>query len=225
LRPVGESHAILIFLVFNNGLSMSHNVTWQQPAVDREQRWRALGQEGATIWLTGLPGAGKTTLAHALEARLVGGGRNAYCLDGDNLRHGVCGDLGFSHADREANVNRVGQIARLFADAGAVAVVALVSPYADGRERVRELHARDGLAFIEVYLNTPLRECERRDPKGLYVRARAGELDGLTGVDAPYQPPGAPDVEITPQMDIDAAVDAVLETLEHSLRQSALLRA
>jgi adenylyl-sulfate kinase len=192
---------------------MSANVIWQEATVDRARRWQALGQQGATVWFTGLPGAGKTTIATAVEARLVDMGRCAYRLDGDNLRHGMCSDLGFSRSDRETNVGRVGDMARLFADAGTVALVALVSPYADCREKVRESHERDGLTFTEVFMNTSAEECARRDPKGLYARARNGSLDGLTGVDAPYERPRAPEVELTPEIGIEAATDAVLATL------------
>jgi adenylyl-sulfate kinase len=190
---------------------MSVNVTWQEPMVGRTQRWRALGQQGATLWFTGLPAAGKTTIASAVESRLIDSGRWAYRLDGDNLRHGLCSDLGFSRDDRETNVDRVGEMARLFADAGTVAIVALVSPYADCREKVRKLHDRDGLAFLEVFVNTPPEECARRDPKGLYARARSGDLNGLTGVDAPYEPPLMPELELTPELDVQAAADAVLD--------------
>jgi adenylyl-sulfate kinase len=193
---------------------MSANVTWQEATVDRAQRWRALGQQGATIWFTGMPGAGKTTIASAVETRLVEGGRSAYRLDGDNLRHGVCSDLGFSRSDRETNVGRVGEMARLFADAGTIAIVALVSPYADCREKVRRLHEEDGLAYVEVFVNTPATECARRDPKGLYARAHRGQLSGMTGVDAPYEPPRAPEVELTPEIDVLTATDLVLATLE-----------
>lgn len=200
---------------------MSVNVIWQQTMVDRQRRWRALGQQGATVWLTGLPGAGKTTIATALEARLIDAGRGAYRLDGDNLRQGICDDLGFSRRDRETNVGRVGELARLFADAGTVAIVALVSPYADCREKVRALHERDGLAFVEVYVNTPAEECERRDPKGLYARAQNGDLREMTGVDAPYEPPHAPDVELTPEMDVSAATMAVLDALGERIDASA----
>jgi adenylyl-sulfate kinase len=192
---------------------MSANVIWQEATVDRARRWRALGQQGATVWFTGLPGAGKTTIATAVEARLIEMGRCAYRLDGDNLRHGMCSDLGFSRGDRETNVGRVGEMARLFADSGTVALVALVSPYADCREKVRESHERDGLTFTEVFVNTSVEECARRDPKGLYARARNGSLDGLTGVDAPYERPRAPEVELTPEMGIEAATEAVLATL------------
>jgi adenylyl-sulfate kinase len=200
---------------------MSANVIWQEATVDRPRRWEALGQQGATVWFTGLPGAGKTTIATAVEARLIDAGRSAYRLDGDNLRHGLCSDLGFSKGDRETNVGRVGEIARLFADAGTVALVALVSPYTDCREKVRALHERDGLPFLEVFVNTPAEECARRDPKGLYARARDGSLSRLTGVDAPYEEPRAPEVELKPEMDVDAAIAVVLAALDERPRDSA----
>ena len=199
---------------------MSANVIWQEATVDRARRWEALGQQGATVWFTGLPGAGKTTIATAVEARLIGAGRCAYWLDGDNLRHGLCSDLGFSKSDRETNVGRVGAIARLFADAGTVALVALVSPYNDCRQKVRELHEQEGLTFLEVFVNTPSEECMRRDPKGLYARARDGRLRGMTGVDAPYEEPRAPEVELTPEMDVEAATVAVLAALEERSREA-----
>jgi adenylyl-sulfate kinase len=192
---------------------MSANVVWQEATVDRARRWEALGQQGATVWFTGLPGAGKTTIATAVEAQLIDVGRSAYRLDGDNLRHGLCSDLGFSKSDRETNVGRVGEMARLFADAGTVALVALVSPYTDCREKVRVLHERDGLRFLEVFVNTPAEECVRRDPKGLYARAQNGNLSGMTGVDAPYEAPSAAEIELTPEMDVDAATAVVLSAL------------
>jgi len=200
---------------------MSANVIWQEVTLDRARRWEALGQQGATVWFTGLPGAGKTTIATAVEARLIDAGRSAYRLDGDNLRHGLCSDLGFSKGDREINVGRVGEMALLFADAGTVALVALVSPYTDCRQKVRELHERDGLPFLEVFVNTPAEECARRDPKGLYARANNGSLSGMTGVDAPYEEPRAPEVELTPEMDVDAAVALVLAALDERPRDSA----
>jgi adenylyl-sulfate kinase len=205
-------------LILANSMSASPtNLTWQEPAVDREHRWQALSQQGATIWFTGLPGAGKSTIAAAVEERLLGEGRSAYRLDGDNLRHGICADLGFSQCDREKNVQRVGEVARLFADAGMVALVALVSPYAACRGKVRELHEQEGLVFLEVFVNTPTIECARRDPKGLYARAQMGDLVGLTGVDAPYERPGEPDVELTPAMDVELAADTVLRVLGERL--------
>ena len=192
----------------------SQNVTWHAPAVTRERRAEVFGAPGATVWFTGLPASGKSTLAVALEAALLEGGRGAYLLDGDNLRHGLNGDLGFSADDRAENVRRTGEVARLFADAGLVALVSLVSPYSAGRQRVRGRHESDGLRFIEVYVNTPLEECERRDPKGLYARARAGELRGFTGIDGPYEPPERPELELRPlEHGVADAVAAVMSLL------------
>lgn len=189
----------------------SANVVWQLGAVGREERWRALGRRGATVWFTGLPASGKSTLAAQVEARLLAHGRPAYLLDGDNLRHGLCGDLGFSASERAENVRRAAQAARLLADAGTVALVSLVSPYAADRARARAIHAEDGLPFLEVWVDTPLEECERRDPKGLYGRARRGELRGMTGIDDPYEPPAAPEIVVRPGQDGEALVAATLD--------------
>jgi adenylyl-sulfate kinase len=194
-------------------MGRSPNVSWQESNLSRIQRWRALGARGATIWLTGLPASGKSTLGAALEERLVESGRFAYLLDGDNLRHGICGDLGFSESDRARNILRVGELARLFADAGAVAIVALVSPLAAVRDEVRARHDAARLRFIEVFVDTPLAECAARDPKRLYARARAGELAGLTGVDEPYERPARPELTVEPGM-AEPAVDAVLGLLD-----------
>lgn len=200
----------------------SENVTWDEGALERAQRWETLAQQGATVWLTGLPASGKSTIAARVEKRLVDAGRFAYRLDGDNLRHGICGDLGFTREDRIENVWRVGQVARLFADAGAIALVSLVSPYAGCRDRVRELHERDGLAFVEVFVDTPTLICESRDPKGLYAKAQAGELAGLTGVDDPYEPPVAPELVLKPSLCVDDAADSVLSAIEVRLAQLQL---
>ena len=143
-------------------------------------------------------------------------GRPAYLLDGDNLRHGLNGDLGFAAEDRSENVRRAGEVALLFADAGVVALVSLVSPYAADRARVRERHAEAGLPFVEVFVDTPLEECERRDSKGLYARARAGELRGLTGVDDPYEAPAAAELTLTPAVSVEDAAALVLETLDRT---------
>lgn len=193
---------------------ISANVTWQPTTLDRARRWQTLGQQGATVWFTGLPGSGKSTIAAAVEEQLIELGRCAYRLDGDNMRHGICGDLGFSPWDRKQNVRRVGEVARLFADAGTVALVSLISPYAACRDRVRELHEQDGLVFLEVFVNAPAEECARRDPKGLYTRARGGHIKGLTGVDAPYEPPGSPDLELTPALGVGECAQAVLGALQ-----------
>ena len=193
----------------------SPNVTWYEGRLTRQRRWRALSASGATVWITGLPASGKSTLAAAVEERLVGDGRWAYLLDGDNLRHGISRDLGFSADDRKENVCRAGELAALFADAGAVAVVALVSPYAADRLEVRERHLREGLPFFEVWVDTPVETCMARDPKGLYARARTGELRGFTGVDDPYEPPTEPDLRLTQDVPLSAAVDAVMALVPH----------
>jgi adenylyl-sulfate kinase len=194
-------------------VTTSANVTWHAGVVERAQRWESIGQRGATVWFTGLPASGKSTVAAAVEAELIRAGRTAYRLDGDNLRHGVCGDLGFTAEDRDRNVRRTAEVARLFADAGVIALVSVVSPYAAARAAARELHERDALRFIEVFVNTPLEVCEERDPKGLYARAKAGDLQGFTGVDDPYEPPVAPDVELR-CLDLEVAVERVLDALD-----------
>ena len=178
-------------------------VTWHPGEVARDDR----PSRGATVWLTGLSGSGKSSVAVAVERSLVGAGRPAYVLDGDNLRHGLNGDLGFSAEDRAENVRRVGHVARLLADAGIVVLVPLISPYRADRERVRELHDEAGLPFLEVFVDTPIELCEQRDPKGLYKRARAGELTGFTGIDDPYEAPTDPDLVLRPA-DGDAAAMA-----------------
>jgi bifunctional enzyme CysN/CysC len=190
----------------------SPNVTWQHGTVDREGRWEKLDQRGATVWLTGLPASGKSTIAAALEARLLEEGRSAYLLDGDNLRHGLNGDLGFSAEDRAENIRRTAHVARLLADAGTVAIVSLVSPYAADREAARTLHRDEGLDFVEVFVDTPLEECERRDPKGLYARARRGEISGLTGIDDPYEAPQGAEVVVSGGT-IDEAVHQIIDHL------------
>jgi bifunctional enzyme CysN/CysC len=188
------------------------NVTWSPGSLDREQRWSALRTRGATIWFTGLPASGKSTIAAALEERLVVDGHSAYRLDGDNLRHGLNENLGFSAEDRAENVRRTAHAARLLADAGTISVVSLVSPYAADREAARQAHESAGLEFIEIFVDTPVEECERRDPKGLYAKARAGEITGMTGVDDPYEAPEAPDLVLRPG-DAPVAVDRLLALL------------
>ena len=200
--------------------TQSPNVRWQRSELTRKARWESLGHAGATIWFTGLPGAGKSTIAGAVEERLVEAGRPAFLLDGDNLRHGLNGDLGFDEHARCENVRRTAHVARLFAEAGTVALVSLVSPYGADREVASELHAANGLHFIEVFVDAPLEVCEERDPKGLYARARAGEITGMTGVDAPYQPPDQPDLVLRSNAEaVEHAVERVLQTLTARLLQ------
>ena len=190
----------------------SPNVVWQQ-GIDRPRRWEALGHAGATVWMTGLPGSGKSTIASGVESALLASGRSAYILDGDNLRHGLNGDLGFSAADRTENVRRTAEVSALLADAGVVVLVALVSPYRADRENARAVHEARGLPFLEVHVATPLEECERRDPKGLYARARAGEIPDFTGIGQPYEEPESPDLEIRLGEPLDAAAARVLAAL------------
>jgi bifunctional enzyme CysN/CysC len=171
------------------------NVVWHEGAVSRADR----SNRGATVWFTGLSGSGKSTVATEVEKLLLAARRPAYLLDGDNLRHGLNGDLGFTAADRTENIRRVGEVARLFADAGVVALVPVISPYRADRARAREIHEAVGLPFVEVWCDTPLDVCESRDPKGLYAKARAGEIKGFTGIDDPYEPPAHPDLRLTPE--------------------------
>jgi len=179
-----------------NGPTLKESrVVWHSAEVSREERATA----GATVWLTGLSASGKSTIAVELERRLVAAGIPAYRLDGDNLRHGLNADLGFSAEDRAENVRRVGSVAQLFADSGAVAVACLISPYREDRDRVRAAHEAAGLKFVEVYVDTPIEQCEARDPKGMYAKARAGEIKGFTGVDDPYEAPASAELVIRPE--------------------------
>ncbi|MFI7116226.1 adenylyl-sulfate kinase [Amycolatopsis sp. NPDC049868] len=182
------------------------NVVWHTAAVTRAER----ATRGLTVWLTGLSASGKSSVAVELERRLVASGRPAYLLDGDNLRHGLNGNLGFSPADRAENVRRVAEVAKLFADAGVVSVVSLISPYRADRELARAAHEAAGLPFIEIFVDTPLEVCEDRDPKGMYAKARAGEISGFTGVDAPYEQPESPDLVLRPENGDPAAMAALI---------------
>ena len=191
---------------------MTADVYWHTATIERAARWQRLGLAGATVWFTGLSGSGKSTIADGVAARLIGRGQPTYVLDADNVRHGLNADLGFSAADRTENVRRLGEVARLMADAGLVVLVAVISPYRDDRQQVRAAHEAAGLAFVEVYVDTPLEICEQRDPKGLYARARAGEVKAMTGIDDPYEPPQQPDVHLHPAAMAEQA-DTVLRHL------------
>ncbi len=186
------------------------NITWDDGELTREQRFAALGCVGATVWFTGLSGSGKSTIAAALEANLVRRGVHAYRLDGDNVRHGLNSNLGFSGDDRAENIRRIGEVARLFADSGILCVASFISPYQVDRQRVRELHDASGLAFVEVFVDTPIEVCEARDPKGLYKKARAGEIKGFTGIDDPYEKPERAEVVLeTARFDVVDCVKLV----------------
>lgn len=194
-------------------------VVWHAGESSRADRQRLLGQRGGTVWLTGLSGSGKSTIAARIEARLLAAGRACYRLDGDNLRLGINADLAFGAADRRENVRRTGEIAALLADAGLVAIACLISPYREDRARVRTAHERTGVAFLEVHVDAPLAVAESRDPKGLYARARRGEIRGFTGIDDPFEPPERPDLRLeTARRSIDACADALLDTIvQHGL--------
>jgi len=193
---------------------MTEDVVWHEGQVERAGRVASTAGAGMTVWLTGLSGSGKSTIAYEVERRLVDRNRAAYVLDGDNLRHGINSDLAFSKEDRAENVRRVGEIARLMADAGLIVLVPVISPYRSGREEVREMHESIGLSFMEVFVDTPLEVCEQRDPKGLYARARAGEITGMTGVDDPYEPPESADIRLdSSTMSVGDAAESVLGRL------------
>jgi adenylyl-sulfate kinase len=186
------------------------------PPAERFRRSAALSL-GGVIWLTGLSGSGKTTIARALEAELKAAGRAVFVLDGDGLRQGLCADLGFSPEDRQENIRRVGEVARLFAEAGLICIVALISPYR--RDRARARAAAPPGRFWEIYVNAPLTVCEQRDPKGLYARARAGELREFTGISAPYEAPEQPDLELrTAEWDVSSCVARVQVELRNWLQ-------
>lgn len=192
------------------------NITWHEGHVQRTDRERLLAQQGATLWFTGLSGSGKSTVAFTLEHALIERGRLAYVLDGDNIRHGLNRNLGFSATDREENIRRIGEVAKLFADTGIIALTSFISPYRKDRDRVRQIHLEAGLPFIEILVDVPIAVCETRDPKGLYKKARAalaeGKGIGFTGIDDPYEAPLAPELVIrndrgTPQQAAAQVID------------------
>ncbi len=191
----------------------SGNITWHAAAVNRTERERKRGHRGATLWLTGLSGSGKSTLAALLEQRLLDRGCTAYVLDGDNVRYGLNSDLGFSPLDRAENIRRIGEVAKLFTDAGVLVLCAFISPYRVDRARVRAIMA-DG-DFIEVYVQASLAACEQRDPKGLYKKARAGGIADMTGIGSPYEPPENPEIVVdTEHTQLAESADQVLGFLE-----------
>lgn len=202
---------------------------WQPSAVPRERRWGSAGIGGLTVWLTGLSGSGKSSIADIVLANLAAAGTTAYVLDADNLRHGLNSDLGFSPDDRRENCRRVAEVARLLADAGVVCLVPIISPYSSDRCQARRRHEQDGLRFIEVFVDTPLEMCIERDPKGLYRRALAGELEQFTGISAPYEAPNNPDLHLrTEGTDPAALADCVIAMItdraaEHRESSAAII--
>ena len=195
----------------------STNITWHQSEIDQAAREELLKQKGCVIWFTGLSGSGKSTVANQVAAHLHQSGRITYVLDGDNIRHGLNKNLGFSPEDRQENIRRIGEVAKLFADAGLITTTAFISPYRQDRDAVRDIMPPD--RFIEVFVDCPLEVCENRDPKGLYKKARAGELKGFTGIDAPYDPPQSPELVVnTNELDVAGCTEQVIAYLmEHGL--------
>ncbi|MFK7960387.1 MAG: adenylyl-sulfate kinase [Phycisphaerales bacterium] len=191
------------------------NITWHDGVITREEREKAMGQKGCSLWMTGLSASGKSTIAVALEQVLAQRGFKCYRLDGDNVRHGLNKNLGFSADDRTENIRRVGEVTKLFADAGVIAVNSFISPYRADRDTVRELHATAELPFVEVFVDAPLAVVEERDPKGLYKKARAGEIKGFTGIDDPYEAPESAELHLrTDQHDVAGCVQQIIAYLE-----------
>lgn len=193
----------------------SSNTVWHNATVTRARREQLNGHKGTIVWFTGLSGSGKSTLAHATEESLHQAGCRTFVLDGDNVRHGLCADLGFSDDARKENIRRVGEAAKLFVEAGTIVLTAFISPFESDRERVRKLVGPEN--FLEVYCRCPLEVCERRDVKGLYKRARAGEISHFTGISSPYEAPSTPDLAVdTALLSLDQSVELVLQLLEKS---------
>ena len=187
---------------------LATNITWHDGDVTPDMRKENMGQQGASLWLTGLSASGKSTVAMALEKPLLSRGKHAYCLDGDNIRHGLNKNLGFSAEDRAENIRRIGEVTKLFADSGMITINSFISPYRVDRDQARAAHDESKIPFFEVFVHCPLEEAEKRDPKGLYKKARAGEIKGFTGIDDPYEAPESPEI--------------VLNTHEQSVEESAL---
>ncbi|MGR6860538.1 adenylyl-sulfate kinase [Aliivibrio salmonicida] len=189
----------------------NENIVWHQHLVTKETRSVLKKQKPAVLWFTGLSGAGKSTIAGALEIKLAELGYHTYLLDGDNVRHGLCQDLGFSDHDRQENIRRIGELAKLMADAGLIVLSAFISPHRAEREMVRNLLPEN--EFLEVFVNTSLSECEKRDPKGLYKKARAGEIKNFTGIDSDYQSP------VNPEIDLPAGSESIDMLVEQCLAE------
>ncbi|MEQ1837225.1 MAG: adenylyl-sulfate kinase [Candidatus Nitrotoga sp.] len=190
-------------------MNLSTNVVWHHATVTRARREAQNGHRGAIIWFTGLSGAGKSTLAHAVEEELHQRGCRTFVLDGDNVRHGLCGDLGFSTKDRVENIRRIGEMAKLFMEAGVIVLTAFISPYRADRERVRGMVAHGD--FIEIYCDSPIAVCESRDVKGLYKKARAGQISEFTGISSPYEAPENPELTVnTGAAELDECVQQVI---------------
>lgn len=198
---------------------MTDNIVWHEHKIDKTKRSELKSQKPAVIWFTGLSGSGKSTVANLLEQKLVANGQHTYLLDGDNVRHGLCGDLGFSDKDRVENIRRISEVAKLFVDSGCLVLTAFISPFKADRDFCRNL--LEDNEFIEVFVDTPLEVCEKRDPKGLYQKARQGDIKSFTGIDSPYEAPENPEVHL--QYDGQSAEQAAEQIIEQ-LRQRGLIK-
>ncbi|ETY74051.1 adenylyl-sulfate kinase [Lactiplantibacillus fabifermentans] len=196
-------------------MTKSDNITWQNSKVDKDQRQQLLGHKSAVLWFTGLSGSGKSTIANEVEKRLYENQITSYVLDGDNVRFGLNSNLGFSAEDRQENIRRIGEVSKLFVDAGVITLTAFISPYREDRDNVRKLLATD--EFIEIFVDTPIEVCEDRDVKQLYAKARRGEIKGFTGIDAPYEAPDKPEITVdTSKQPLATSVDQIMAYLnEH----------
>jgi len=195
------------------------NITWHEGHVERKDREALLKQKGATLWFTGLSASGKSTIAFTVEHALVERGHMAYCLDGDNIRHGLNKNLGFSPEDREENIRRIGEVSKLFADTGVLTFTSFISPYRKDRDIARQIHEEAGLTFIEVFVDAPVEVCEKRDPKGLYQKAREGKIPEFTGISAPYEEPLKPEIvlKVAEQSPQEAAAQVLNYMIEKGL--------
>lgn len=192
---------------------MSTNITWHEASLNKERRRKQFGHHSFVLWFTGLSGSGKSTVANAAAKALFDQGLNPYVLDGDNIRHGLNKDLGFSEEDRTENIRRIGEVSKLFVDSGQIVLTAFISPFIKDRELVRELLEAD--EFIEVYIKCPVDECEKRDPKGLYEKARKGLIRDFTGIDSPYEEPVNPEIVVeTDKYSIEESVEQILQHLK-----------
>lgn len=195
----------------------SDNITWHKSQITQADRTKVLGHHGCTLWLTGLSGSGKSTIAVALEHALIQTGHLAYRLDGDNIRHGLNKNLSFSPQDRTENIRRIGQVAKLFTDAGIITICSFISPYQSDRDQVRKIHQDANLKFLECFINTPIELCESRDPKGLYKKARAGEIKNFTGIDDPYETPTNPEINLkTANQTPEQSAQKLIEHLQNA---------
>lgn len=192
---------------------MNSNIVWHDHHISKEERAEIKGQKPCILWFTGLSGSGKSTIANAVEVKLSELKKHTYLLDGDNVRHGLNKDLGFSDADREENIRRIGEVSHLFVDAGVIVLTAFISPFRDDRDTVRAL-VKEG-EFIEVFVDTPLEVCEQRDPKGLYAKARKGEIPHFTGISSPYESPENPEIHIRGELSVEECADSVVEYLRN----------